>query len=162
MSEGLFSALIGALVAFAVMLLTQWMQARRAERIERGTVLGRLIIEVSNLRDASALSRSALGGDIAIWPLRNQLYVSRARLKELAAYEETWRFYKSVLNLRQWLRANPLPERAGRWPDEQWLAIRAYRDAIDRYGDWLIALLQETIDDERVSVSGRPSVPGLP
>ena len=165
---GLGSAIVRSILGAATVVLgvwlAQWLKDKRARSEGRRKAGDDLIIQVSNLRDAA--TRSPVGrltGDYQVWPLRTELYITQTALRGLPSYQETWEFYEAARRLQVWLSQHPqsLDGADLRTPDQD-AVIDQYIVQLDAYGDRLIEMLQEKLEDKQAKIQGAESLPQLP
>lgn len=166
---GIGSAIVRSILGAATVVLGVWLAQRlkdkRARSEDRREAGDKLIIQVSNLRDAATRSLvRSLTGDYEVWPLRTELYITQTALRGLPSYQETWEFYEAARRLQAWLSQQPqTPDGADsrREPDQD-VVVGQYITQLDAYGDRLIEMLQEKLEDKHASIEGSESLPQLP
>lgn len=112
----------GAVVALATVFLAQHLADRRRTTSEHRLAAEKLMIEVSNLRDAVAYSDDGRHGKYDLFPLRNVRLTTCNDLGHFDSYAVVEQFYKSVRELRSWLRRHA-PTSSRSWAPD--LAIRS-------------------------------------
>lgn len=159
---GLGSTIVGGLLAAMTVVLGVVLAQRNADRRAMSAARRKagddLIVEVSNLRDMATRSqRKARSGHYDLWPLRTRLYITQTALRGLSAYEETWNFYWAVRDARTIASTNDLdPDDPRALNGEEWEAFEKYIRDLDAYGDRLIKMLQECLEDPDAKIEGRP------
>jgi hypothetical protein len=166
---GLGTAIVRSIIGAATVVLGVWfaqqLKDKRARSEGRRKAGDQLIIQVSNLRDVATRSQvRRLAGDYEVWPLRTELYITQTALRGLPSYQETWAFYEAVRQLQAWLsehpQSNDYPD-TSRTPDQD-KVVDQYIVQLDAYGDRLIEMLQQRLEDRHASIEGAEGLPQLP
>jgi hypothetical protein len=165
--DGIGSSIVGGLIGALTVVLGGWVGYRFAARARKAENKGRrsdarrraadkLIVEISNLRDAATRSRRSYSGDYDLYLLRNELYLARSYLDTLPAYDQAWKFYDIVKAFRDHMRGTPL-DVTGTGGSERRKVVDQYREALDAYGEKVLKLLQFHLEDEVVQVPTPPA-----
>lgn len=150
----------GAVVALATVFVAQHLNDKRRIASERRLAAEKLVIEVSNLRDAVAFSDDGLYGKFDLFPLRNARLTTYNDLSQFDSYGIVEQFYECVRELRSWLRRHKPTSSRGWLPD---LAdqIDAYRKEVYEYAGEVIAVLQNHLEAKNGTFE-RPAPPARP
>lgn len=133
----------------------------RKERDERRAAAAQLMVELSNLRDDVCSRTKGLNGKAKLWPMRNALFTTHVPLSKYPSYAAVRRYYETALAWRTWVRQT---QALAGSPDELQMlypVVDEYREALRDYGDQVIELLQDHLEDKSLPCVP-PQLPALP
>ncbi len=135
----------------------------RRAKDERRTAAAQLMVELSNLRDDVCSRTKGLNGTAELWRMRNALFTIHVSLRKYPSYEVVRGFYETALSWRIWVRAS---QATAGTPDQlqlQYPVVDEYREALRKYGDQVIKVLQDHLEDESLDYTPPQlgTLPGL-
>lgn len=168
----LLGGVIGALtVVLGVVLAYSFSEkSRRDERSrndlrraqdERRAAAAQLMVEVSNLRDDVCSRTKGLSGTAEFWHMRNVLFTTHVPLRKYPSYAVVREFYQTAINWRQWVRGAQATARTPAEVQARYPVVEEYREALRDYGDQVIRVLQDRLEDQSLDYSP-PKLPALP
>ncbi|MGB3764416.1 MAG: hypothetical protein WA966_14475 [Ornithinimicrobium sp.] len=173
--SGWASTLLGGVVGAVTVVVGVWLAYQYGERSrrdemhdfderqaanERAAAAAQLMVEVSNLRDQVCGRRKGLTGESELWKLRNALFTTHLPLGRYPSYHVVRNFYATSLTWRQWVRDSQSSVTADELP-AQYPVVQEYQAALACYGDDVIKVLQDHLEDFALTVS-MPALPRLP
>jgi hypothetical protein len=173
--DGLGSSIVGGLIGAATVALGAVLayilaersrrsdrdvhDARKAEEVRRAAA-AELMVALSNVRDDVCSHTNGLAGSASMWPLRNALFTTHVPLHIFPTYWEVKAFYDTGIRWRQWVR-DTQPVMKPFELEQRYPVVNDYREALRGYGDQVISLLQDHLEDATLRFS-RPELPKLP
>jgi hypothetical protein len=174
--SGLGSSIVGGVVgALTVVLgasLAYWFgeksrrahqdhQDQRTAEAERRAAAAELMVVLSNLRDGVCARTKGLSGKANLWPMRNSLFTTHVVLRKYPSYQVVKQFYETALAWRQWVRDSQAIASSPSELQALYPVVDEYREALRRYGDQVIAVLQDHLEDSHLDFTP-PLLPELP
>jgi hypothetical protein len=150
------SALIGGLASAVAVLLavfvTFYLTNRRARETERRQAAARLMVEVSNVRDAACSHTTGPIGDYVMHNLRNRLYTTYVPLHDFESFKVVDAFYRAVNVWRDWGRqhddqlSEDLPRIRSMRVQKKFPWIEQYMTGLRKNGEEVIDILKDKLE----------------
>ena len=92
--------------------------------------------------------------------MRNALFTTHVPLHPYPTYHEVYGFYETAVEWRDWVRKK-LATLGDAALEDRYPVVNEYREVLRAYGDEVIELLQEHLEDSSLAYE-RPELPQLP
>lgn len=157
--SSLLGGALGAIFVVIGVVLAQRLSDNRRTANERRVAAHKLLVQISDLRDAATTSAEKTSGGYKMFPLRNELLISYHALGSYPSYKIVSDFYDRVRELRSAVRSR---HRANRpWTTEDVRRLDLHLEALYAYSEQVINALKDNLEDRTLRFAP-PDLPPLP